>query len=138
MNDDETRVMSRALTRGATMLDDACDDCGNPLFKYQGEVFCPVCQERRSDSGGTGETELSETTDAGTETDRSTEETDDAVSTEEDAVSETEAAVDGEDVEKHLRVLARRLARDAAERADDPDAVQRRLDALERTLDLLR
>ena len=137
MNDDETRVMSRALTRGATMLDDACGDCGNPLFRYQGEVFCPVCQERRSSNEETEGTEETETTDVGTETEGSTEETDDTVSAEE-AVSETEAAPDDEDIEEHLRVLARRLARDAAERADDPDAVERRLDALERTLDLLR
>lgn len=123
MTDNETRVMSRALTRGATMLDDACDGCGNPLFRYQGEVFCPVCQETVAQK-----------------TEEDTETTQDETSVEETDEYETNATsktVDG-DVDEHLRILARRLARDAAERADDPEAVERRLDALERTLNLLR
>ena len=123
MTDNETRVMSRALTRGATMLDDACDGCGNPLFRYQGEVFCPVCQET-----------VAQKTEEETETtqdETSVEETD------EYGTNATSKTVDG-DVDEHLRTLARRLARDAAERADDPEAVERRLDALERTLNLLR
>jgi uncharacterized Zn finger protein (UPF0148 family) len=123
MTDNETRVMSRALTRGATMLDDACDGCGNPLFRYQGEVFCPVCQETVAQK-----------------TEEDTQTTQDETSVEETDEYETNATsktVDG-DVDEHLRTLARRLARDAAERADDPEAVQRRLDALERTLNLLR
>lgn len=123
MTDNETRVMSRALTRGATMLDDACDGCGNPLFRYQGEVFCPVCQETVAQK----KEEDTETT----QDETSVEETDEY---ETNATSKT---VDG-DVDEHLRTLARRLARDAAERADDPEAVERRLDALERTLNLLR
>lgn len=119
--DEETRAMSRLLTRGATMLDDACDDCGNPLFRHKGEVLCPVCQKRLRDEEGDGEDtegvgESEEATASGRETHGSTD--------------------DG--VNQHLRVLAERLARDAAEHADDPEAVERRLDALERTLDLIR
>lgn len=108
------------------MLDDACEDCGNPLFRYQGEVLCPVCRKRAEatdedeEAGGTGEAG------GGTEPERDTER------------AETGAETDTDAVDQHLRVLAERLARDAAERADDPDAVERRLDALERTLGLLR
>lgn len=126
--DDETRVMSRALTRGATMLDDACDDCGNPLFRYQGEIFCPVCREQRT-GGGDEEKE-------GTETAEKVEDVGDNSKTVADDTNTDAEEVDG--VDENLRLLARRLARDAAERADDPDAVERRLDALERTLNLLR
>ncbi|MFP4189231.1 MAG: Sjogren's syndrome/scleroderma autoantigen 1 family protein [Halobacteriales archaeon] len=127
MTDDETRVMSEALTRGATMLDDACDDCGNPLFQYQGDVFCAVCRQLSSDDVEDGST--------GTETDEKEAETGEDV---EDGDGEVRPR-DNEraEVDKHLRTLARRLARDAAESADDPDAVERRLDALERTLELL-
>jgi len=131
MTDDETRVMSRALTRGATMLDDACDGCGNPLFRYQGEVFCPVCRERRTDGDEEEENQRTETAEGFEEVEETTETVAD------DGVTGTDAEeVDG--VNESLRVLARRLARDAAESSDDPDAVERRLDALERTLDLLR
>jgi len=41
------------------------------------------------------------------------------------------------EVDAHLRSLAGRLARDAARSADDPDDVERRLDALERVLGIL-
>ena len=134
MTDDETRVMSRALTRGATMLDEACDDCGNPLFRYQGEVFCPVCQERRGkesgDEKGAGTGRVEEDDTDGSERDEA--------SAREGDEGEADGTEGMREVEESLRTLARRLARDAAESADDPDAVERRLDALERTLDLLR
>jgi uncharacterized Zn finger protein (UPF0148 family) len=114
--DDETQAMSRLLTQGATMLDEACDGCGNPLFRYQGEVLCPVCQESRSEEENTGNAGSS----VGTKSeDRTT-------------------AGDLSEVERNLKVLAERLASDAVEHSEDPDAVERRLDALERTLGLLQ
>jgi uncharacterized Zn finger protein (UPF0148 family) len=132
-SDDETRVMSRALTRGATMLDDACDDCGNPLFRYQGEVFCPVCQERHDRQGDTEKE---------SERGRAEENGNEDVKNRSASPREEEKERDGteelREVDESLRTLARRLARDAAERSEDPDAVERRLDALERTLNLLR
>lgn len=125
--DDETRVMSRALTRGATMLDDACDDCGNPLFRYQGEVFCPVCQELHGDETG-----------AADDADEDGDEDRDGGDADAEGAG-TYGAADGMDeVDEHLHALARRLARDAAESADDVEAVERRLEALERTVELLR
>jgi len=141
MDDDETRVMSEALTRGATMLDDACDDCGNPLFRYQDEVFCAVCRGLGSDDEGASG--------VGAEVRGTTREARDVSKETDDAPIESKATGEGDEVrdgadaeargvEESLRVLARRLARDAAESADDPEAVERRLDALERTLGLLR
>jgi UPF0148 protein len=35
--------MSTLLLSGATMLADSCPDCTVPLFKKDGEIFCPKC-----------------------------------------------------------------------------------------------
>ncbi|MCX2820011.1 hypothetical protein EGH25_11690 [Haladaptatus sp. F3-133] len=138
MNDDETRVMSRALTRGATMLDEACDGCGNPLFRYQGDVFCAVCQER---SGGAEEGEDQDGTSGeseGEEVDGVGEGEVQASAGDATRARDENGTDEPDGVDESLRRLARRLADDAVENADDPEAVERRLDALERTLDLLR
>jgi len=136
--------MSRLLTRGAKMLQKGCDDCGNPLFRYRGEVVCPVCNERRRveqkeeekvegtpREETTDESDAVENTQAPDATDRDVSETSEM----QDEGSQKEA-MEG-DVDENLRILAERLARDAVEHSDDPEAVERRLDALERTLDLL-
>lgn len=130
-DEDETKAMSRLLTRGAKMLQRGCDDCGNPLFRYQGEVVCPVCNERRGADGTDAERASRE------------EETDEAPSNETAVKDAPETSDEGDaqtrtkEVDEHLRVLAESLARDAVEHADDPEAVERRLDALEKTLGLL-
>lgn len=40
-----TERMSDLLLKGATMTNRHCDQCGNPLFRANGEEFCPYCQE---------------------------------------------------------------------------------------------
>jgi uncharacterized Zn finger protein (UPF0148 family) len=40
-----TEQMSELLLQGATMTDTHCDSCGNPLFRYDGQTFCPTCQQ---------------------------------------------------------------------------------------------
>ena len=40
-----TERMSELLLKGATMTDTHCADCGDPIFRYDGEEFCPTCQE---------------------------------------------------------------------------------------------
>ena len=40
-----TERMSELLLKGATMTDAHCADCGDPIFRYDGEEFCPTCQE---------------------------------------------------------------------------------------------
>jgi len=143
---EETKAMSRLLTRGAKMLQKGCDDCGNPLFRYRGEVVCPVCNERRraedeeesdSGAGAARETEAEKGEDAGNT--RTADAVRDAPENTEkpDETGKREAATDG-DVDEHIRDLAEKLASDAVEHADDPEAVERRLDALERALGLLR
>lgn len=38
-----TQRMSELLLGGATMTDQHCDRCGDPLFRDGGETFCPTC-----------------------------------------------------------------------------------------------
>ncbi|ADE36213.1 Sjogren's syndrome/scleroderma autoantigen 1 family protein [Methanohalophilus mahii] len=43
-NDDaKIRRISKLLELGGTMLAQHCDTCGSPLFRYQGQVLCPLC-----------------------------------------------------------------------------------------------
>jgi UPF0148 protein len=39
-----TARMSELLLQGATMTNQHCDRCGNPIFRYEGQAFCPQCQ----------------------------------------------------------------------------------------------
>ncbi|PSP79360.1 hypothetical protein BRC81_05075 [Halobacteriales archaeon QS_1_68_20] len=38
-----TQKMSELLLQGATMTNHHCDECGSPIFRYDGEEFCPSC-----------------------------------------------------------------------------------------------
>ncbi|WP_435074224.1 Sjogren's syndrome/scleroderma autoantigen 1 family protein [Halorubrum sp. HHNYT27] len=46
-DDDEkrehTQRMSELLLKGATMTNRHCDDCGDPIFRQDGQEFCPSC-----------------------------------------------------------------------------------------------
>lgn len=48
--DDETdssvRKMAELLRQGATMLADACPQCGSPLFKVKDDIYCAKCDRR--------------------------------------------------------------------------------------------
>jgi uncharacterized Zn finger protein (UPF0148 family) len=41
---ENTRRMSELLLQGATMTGKHCDQCGDPIFRYDGQEFCPTCQ----------------------------------------------------------------------------------------------
>jgi hypothetical protein len=59
----ETAHMSELLLQGATMTDTHCEDCGSPIFSYEGQSFCPTCQQ--DDGGGaTGTTDGTPPTEA--------------------------------------------------------------------------
>jgi len=46
-NDDSSvRKMAELLRQGATMLADACPQCGSPLFKIKDDVYCAKCDRR--------------------------------------------------------------------------------------------
>ncbi|MFB6188053.1 MAG: Sjogren's syndrome/scleroderma autoantigen 1 family protein [Halobacteriaceae archaeon] len=40
-----TQQMSELLLQGATMTNKHCDTCSSPIFRHQGQEFCPNCQE---------------------------------------------------------------------------------------------
>ena len=42
-DDESINKISRMLEIGGTMLAQHCAECGAPLFRYKGNVICPVC-----------------------------------------------------------------------------------------------
>ena len=40
----DTKRMSELLLKGATMTNQHCDTCGDPLFSHNDRTFCPTCQ----------------------------------------------------------------------------------------------
>ncbi|ERH07243.1 MAG: Zn-finger containing protein [Halonotius sp. J07HN4] len=40
----DTKRMSELLLKGATMTNQHCDTCGDPLFRHDGQTFCSTCQ----------------------------------------------------------------------------------------------
>lgn len=49
-----TEQMSELLLQGATMTNAHCSQCGDPIFRYDGQEFCATC-ERPVDRGTAGE-----------------------------------------------------------------------------------
>jgi len=50
-----TERMSELLLKGATMTNAHCQECGDPIFRYDGQEFCATCQrtiERDGDDDG--------------------------------------------------------------------------------------
>jgi len=56
---ESTQRMSELLLQGATMTGKHCNDCGDPIFRYDGQEFCPTCQHegRQAQAGGESEDE---------------------------------------------------------------------------------
>lgn len=50
---EQTERMSELLLQGATMTDTHCNECGNPLFRYDGQTFCPSCQQTVNETADT-------------------------------------------------------------------------------------
>ncbi|WP_049937559.1 Sjogren's syndrome/scleroderma autoantigen 1 family protein [Haloplanus natans] len=58
-----TQRMSELLLKGATMTNSHCDTCGDPIFRYDGQEFCPTCQtagEEAAERDAEAETTASE------------------------------------------------------------------------------
>jgi uncharacterized Zn finger protein (UPF0148 family) len=45
-----TQRMSELLLKGATMTNRHCDVCGDPIFRYEGQEFCPTCDAATGDA----------------------------------------------------------------------------------------
>jgi len=59
-----TERMSELLLQGATMTNAHCSECGDPIFRYDGQEFCATC-ERPVDRGNGTESDQTTGTDAG-------------------------------------------------------------------------
>lgn len=46
-----TERMSDLLLKGATMTNTHCGTCGDPIFRHEGQQFCPTCQEVVAEGG---------------------------------------------------------------------------------------
>ncbi|WP_321430143.1 Sjogren's syndrome/scleroderma autoantigen 1 family protein [uncultured Methanolobus sp.] len=51
-DDENIKKISRMLEIGGTMLAQHCENCGAPLFRYQGRVLCSVCDDVRDPRPG--------------------------------------------------------------------------------------
>jgi len=49
---ENTRRMSELLLQGATMTGKHCNQCGDPIFRYDGQEFCPTCRQQAENGGG--------------------------------------------------------------------------------------
>jgi len=53
LEDRELEQISKMLERGGKMLADHCENCQSPLFKFEGNVTCPVCSYRAKQTPAT-------------------------------------------------------------------------------------
>ncbi|RLM56785.1 hypothetical protein DVK02_09895 [Halobellus sp. Atlit-31R] len=105
----ETQQMSELLLKGATMTNRHCDECGAPIFRYQGQEFCPSCQRVAG-------SEQAQAGDAETAADA---ETDPRAEAESDAETVTGAAPAASEASPPARdVAAERGAADATAQAE--------------------
>jgi len=144
-----TQRMSELLLKGATMTNRHCGECGDPVFRHEGQEFCPTCRrevaegvDADGESGGeddpTPETDEQRATPSADRTgtngrsagvdgrdrpERSPETADDRPIRESDGEAIARATDDADDPRSAARAsLERTLARTArrAEAADDP------------------
>lgn len=57
---ESTERMSELLLQGATMTNKHCDTCGDPIFRYDDQEFCPSCQGDRQEATETADQPVSE------------------------------------------------------------------------------
>jgi UPF0148 protein len=42
-SDEDIKKIARFLENGGTMLANHCENCSAPLFRFKGDIICPVC-----------------------------------------------------------------------------------------------
>ncbi len=62
-----TQRMSDLLLKGATMTNSHCDTCGDPIFRQNGQEFCPTCSANAAGNGAEAADEEPATADDGGE-----------------------------------------------------------------------
>ena len=68
-----TEQMSELLLKGATMTNAHCSECGDPIFRYDGQEFCPSCQKpvaRDTQANGTDASDAPEQAEQGDDSDQ--------------------------------------------------------------------
>jgi len=48
-SDENVKKIARFLENGGTMLASHCETCGAPLFRFKGEIICPICSGVETD-----------------------------------------------------------------------------------------
>ena len=49
-SDENVKKIARFLENGGTMLANHCETCGAPLFRFKGEIICPLCSGIETDA----------------------------------------------------------------------------------------
>ncbi|PSQ52121.1 hypothetical protein BRD20_07725 [Halobacteriales archaeon SW_8_65_20] len=49
---EQSERLSELLLKGATMTDRHCETCGDPVFRWDGQEFCPTCQQPGEETTG--------------------------------------------------------------------------------------
>jgi uncharacterized Zn finger protein (UPF0148 family) len=65
-----TEQMSELLLQGATMTNAHCSECGDPIFRYDGQEFCASCEravDREADAEATDEADAGNGEEAATD-----------------------------------------------------------------------
>ena len=52
-SDENVKKIARFLENGGTMLANHCETCGAPLFRFKGEIICPLCSGIETDGAPT-------------------------------------------------------------------------------------
>ena len=60
---ESTERMSDLLLKGATMTNAHCGTCGDPIFRHEGQEFCPTCQTVLREDGEPTESDAADETD---------------------------------------------------------------------------
>jgi len=98
-----TERMSELLLQGATMTNKHCNQCSDPLFRYNGQTFCPSCQaDGQADSPSQPEPEADAA--ASSETSTQTNSHTDAESTQPRAEPPHEPTADPRERSRHSRL----------------------------------
>ncbi len=62
-----TQRMSELLLKGATMTNQHCNRCGDPLFRHNGQTFCARCQaDANQQTAADADQQIAEATDSAT------------------------------------------------------------------------
>ena len=113
-----TQRMSELLLKGATMTNSHCDTCGDPIFRHDGQAFCPTCQADgdAAEASTSGASESDDTAEADAQAGTASAPT--------AAATSTPASTDGSATDESAPPEADRSTA-PADRATDADAARR-------------